>query len=111
MQTFLMCVVILVLLTPLLLFYGLPFIFAAWLFFTRTASRLDPRPRLVVACGVAALGIAPLFDDYWAPKSTYLLLWSGTPVNPWAALASFALTWLVLMLQARPLVRHRVQGA
>jgi len=111
MQTFLMAVLILVLLTPLLLFYGLPFIAAAVLFHRHSARWIGSRPRFVIACGIASLGIAPLFDPYWAPRSIYLLLWAGTPVDPWAAMLSFAITWLVVTLQARTVFRRRLARA
>ena len=107
MQTFLMAALIVVLLTPLLLFYGLPLIAVGVLFYRHTARWLRSGARFVIACGIASLGIAPLFDQYWAPKSVYLLLWSGTPVDPWAAMLSFAITWLIVTLQARTLFHKR----
>jgi hypothetical protein len=109
MQTFLMVVVILVLLTPLLLFYGLPFIIAAKLFHRHTALWLSERTRFIAACGIASLGIAPAFDDFWMPKSIYLYFWNGDPVNPGAAVLSFALTCAVVTLKARTLARKHSQ--
>ena len=106
MQTFLMVIVILVLMTPLLLFYGLPFIVAAKLFHSLTPLWLTERTRLGAACGIAALGIAPSFDAFWMPKSIYLELLAGNPVDPLAALLSLGLTWLVVTLQVH-LFAHR----
>jgi hypothetical protein len=102
-QTFLMYVVVIVLMTPLLLFYGIPFIVAARFFHRHTALWLGERTRFVLACGIASLGIAPAFDDFLMAKSIYLVWWNGGTVPAAAALVSFAITWLVVTLQARTL--------
>jgi hypothetical protein len=107
MQTFLMYVVIVVLMAPLMLFYGLPFIFAAKLFHAATPIWLTQRTRFVAACGIAALGIAPAFDEFLTPKSIYLVWLDGGSVPLPAVAASLALTWLVVMFQLRMLARHR----
>jgi hypothetical protein len=106
MQTFLMYVVVIVLMTPLLLFYGLPFIAVARLVHTCSALWLRERTRFVLACGIASLGIAPAFDDFLMPKSIYLVWLSGGSVPLFAALVSFAITWVVVMLQLHTLTRH-----
>jgi hypothetical protein len=104
-ETFLMYLVITVLMTPLLAFYGLPFIVAARLFHRATPLWLTERARLVAACGIASLGIAPAYDAYMAPKSIYLWLLAGDEVGLGAAALSFALTWLIVYLQVRMLAR------
>ena len=96
MQTFLMVVVILVLLAPLLLFYGLPFIIAAWLFHRHTTLWLSERMRFIAAV-----------DDFWMPRAIYLCWWNCDPVKPSAAVLSFALTWAVVLLTAHTLTRRR----
>jgi hypothetical protein len=110
LQTFLMGLVIVVLLTPLLLFYGLPFIAAAKALHAATRRRLTESRRLVLASGIAALGIAPAFDDFLMPKSIYLVLLDGEPVAPAAAFLSFTLTWLVVGVQLRTLAHHTRRG-
>jgi hypothetical protein len=106
MQTFLMYVVITVLLSPLLVFYGLPFVIAAWLFHRWTPLWLGARSRFMGACAIAALGIAPAYDDFLMPKAIYLRLMDGDDVALGACALAFALTWLIVMAQVR-LIRHR----
>lgn len=107
MQTFLMVLLIVVLMSPLLLFQGLPFIAAGLLVHRATVLWLGARTRLVLACGIAALGIAPAFDTFWQPRPVYLRCLDGDLVNPWAALLSFAVTWAVVLLKAAAVARRR----
>jgi len=107
MQTILMVLVIVVLMAPLLLVYAIPFIVPAIVFHSYTALWLGERTRLVLASGIASLGIAPAFDQFWAPKSMYLRLLEGDPVDPMAALASFAVTWVIVALAAAQFARLR----
>jgi hypothetical protein len=111
MQTFLMVTVVLVLLAPVLLFQGLPFIAAAGLLFWHAPAPLDGRARVPLACAIAAVGIAPAFDDFWQPRSAWLRVLDGEPVGPWALLASLVMTWAALygcasLLAARRGRRH-----
>ena len=107
MQTFLMYVVIVVLLTPLLLFHGIPFIVAAWLFYKRSAPSLSERTRFVLACGIASLGIAPAFDEHLMPKAIWLVLVGGGSVWPLTAILSFAITWTLVATQLRTVMHLR----
>jgi len=107
MQTFLKVVTIVVLMAPLLAIYGVPFIVSAKLFHSYTVLWLRDRTRLVFACGIASLGVAPAFDAFWAPKSIYLRLFDGDPVNPGSAALSIAVTWIVLTLTVGAIVRMR----
>ena len=94
---------------PLLVAYGIPFIAAALLFHRMTAKALAPRVRLAAACAVAALGIAPAYDAYRAPKPIYTWLVDGRAIAPGFAIASFALTWLAVYAAARTFERLRAR--
>jgi hypothetical protein len=109
MQTLLMVAVILVLMAPLMLAYGIPFVVAALVLHNRLPEAMSRRTRTLLACGVAALGIAPVFDQFWAPKSIYLRLWEGDAVSPSGAVLSLALTWLVIGLAVTALARIRAR--
>jgi len=69
MQTFLMVLVIVVLMAPLLLVYGIPFIVPAIVLHAYTALWLSERTRLVLACGIASLGIAPGSTSSGLPRA------------------------------------------
>lgn len=105
MQTFFMYVVITVLMSPVLAFCGIPFIAAAALFSRLMRARLAARTRLITAAAFAALGVAPVFDEFLMPRPVYLVLWAGDAMSLRPALASFAITWtliaLVLFIKAR----------
>ncbi|AOJ07253.1 hypothetical protein WS62_06280 [Burkholderia sp. ABCPW 14] len=113
MQTFLMYLLITVLMAPLLLVYGLPFIVGARLFSRLARAHLGARVRYAVACGIAALGIAPSYDAYRAPLPIYAHRLEGADVSTGFMLASFAVTWIVVMIAARLCTRRRqvTQGA
>ncbi len=106
MQTFLMYLVITVLLSPLLVFYGMPFVIAARLFHRWTSLWLGARSRFMGACAIAALGIAPAYDDFLMPKAIYLRLMDGDGVDIVASLLSFAVTWLIVLAQVRLIARR-----
>ena len=107
MQEFLIHLVILVLMSAVLLFWAIPFIAAAVLFFRRTAALLGLQARLGIACAIAALGIAPHFDAYRQPLPIWLRWSNGDEVSLGYALVSVVVTWAVLYGQVRLLRRHR----
>ncbi len=111
LQTIVIHALIVILLAPLLLCYGLPFIGAAVLFHRYTTAWLGERMRFTVACGIAALGIAPSFDMYRGPTAIWLRWWNGETVGALAALLSFALTWLIVQLQLKTLAHRRHAAA
>ncbi|AIP65077.1 hypothetical protein [Burkholderia thailandensis] len=108
MQTFLLYLLITVLMAPLLIVYGLPFIIAARGFARIARARIGDRPRHAIACAIAAAGIAPSYDAYRAPLPIYARrLIDGVSVDTGFMLASFGVTWIVVMLVARLCVRRR----
>ena len=111
MQEFLIHLVITVLMSAVLLFWAIPFIAAAVFFHRRSAPRLGPQARLLMACGIAALGIAPHFDAYRQPLTIWLRWWHGDEVSIGYALLSFIVTWAVVYGQMRLLHRHRALKA
>lgn len=111
MQEFLIHLVITVLMSAVLLFCAIPFIAAAVLFFRRSASLIGPQVRLLAACGIAALGIAPHFDAYRQPLPIWLRAWNGDDISLGYALVSFVVTWVVVYGPMRLLHRHRAAAA
>lgn len=107
MQEFLIHLVIVVLMAGVLMFWAIPFIAVAIVVFRETAARLGEPTRLLLACAIAAAGIAPHFDLYRQPHPIWLRWWSGEEVSVGYALASFAVTWAVVYGQVRLLRRHR----
>lgn len=107
MQEFLIHLVIVVLMAGVLLFWAIPFVAVAVLFFRRSAPWLGEGARLAVACGIAAAGIAPHFDLYRQPHPIWLRWWSGDEVSAGYALLSFLVTFAVVYGQMRLLRRHR----
>lgn len=107
MQEFLIYLVITVLMAGVLLFWAIPFIAVAIVFFRTSASWLGENTRMLLACGIAAAGIAPHFDAYRQPHPIWLRWWNGDEVSAGYALASFVITWLVVYGQMRLLRRHR----
>lgn len=107
MQEFLIHLVIVVLMAGVLLFWAVPFIAAAVLFFRKSAAWLGENTRLVIACGIAAAGIAPHFDAYRQPHPIWLRGWDGDEVSAGYALVSLLVTWAVVYGQMRLLRRHR----
>lgn len=108
-QNFLVYAVITILMTPLLLVYGLPFIAAATLFNRLTRHRLTDSRRFIAACGIAAAGIAPAYDIYRAPLPVYVWLMDGRNPGLPAMAVSFVVTWALIALQLRQLARLRAR--
>jgi hypothetical protein len=104
LQSFFIYAVITILMTPLLVVYGIPFILAARLFNHVARTRLKDSTRFISACGIAALGIAPAYDIYRAPLPIYTWLLDGRSVGAGFMLASFLLTWLVVVVQTKHLL-------
>ena len=102
-QTFLMFATITVIMAPLLLAYGLPFIGAALLFHRSAPGTLAPGARLAIAAAIAALGIAPAYDAYHSPSPIYVWIAKGHAIPGVASFASFIVTWLAVCLVARSL--------
>lgn len=107
LQTFLVYLVITVLMAPLLVVYGLPFIAVAKLFDHFAQLWFKDSTRFVLSCGIASLGIAPAYNEYRAPLPMYVHLLQGDSVGTGFALASFFLTWIVVILQVRQLMHLR----
>jgi hypothetical protein len=95
-QNFLVYAVITILMAPLLLVYGLPFIAAATLFHRLTRHRLADGRSFIAACGIAAAGIAPAYDMYRAPLPIYVWLMDGRSPGLLAMVVSFGVTWALI---------------
>ena len=108
MQTFIMYVVITILMSAVLIGFGAPFIAVAMLVYRATANRLSAATRLGLACGIAALGVAPSFDAYGGPLPIYVRLLRGEPVTFAAAALAFIVTWIVFTILARLFTRRRL---
>ena len=106
-QEFLIYLVITVLMSPLLIVMGLPFIIGAGVFQRYGARFISAGPRFALACGIATLGIAPAYDMHRMPTPIYTWLMAGDPVSMPHMLVSFAITWLVLFLQTHKLAGKR----
>jgi hypothetical protein len=111
MQEFLIHLVIVVLMSGVLLFWAIPFIALAVVFFRKSARWLGEGARLAIACGIAAAGIAPHFDMYRQPHPIWLRWWDGVDVSIGYALVSFVVTWAVVYGQMRLLRRHHATPA
>jgi hypothetical protein len=112
LQSFLNHAVIVVLMLPVMLVLAWPFLIAAVLLYRFGRRWLaDDGQRLLPACGVAALGIAPAFDAYRFPRPIHLTLWDGDSVGWGAAIVSFLLTWFLAWLQLRMLTHRRRAAA
>ena len=109
LQTFFIYAVITILMAPLLVVYGLPFILAAKAFDHFAQLWISDSRRFVLSCGIAALGIAPAYDIYRAPLPIYTWLMEGQAVSIGFMVASFLVTWLVITLQARQ-IAHLLGG-
>lgn len=107
LQNFLVYAVITVLMAPLLLVYGIPFILLARVFNHFAQLWLPDRSRFVLSCGIASLGIAPAYDVYRAPLPIYTHLLQGDNVGVGFMLASFLVTWVLVVLQTRQLMHLR----
>lgn len=106
-QEFLIYLVITVLMSPLLIVMGLPFIIGAGVFQRYGARFISAGPRFALACGIATLGIAPAYDMHRMPTPIYTWLLAGDQVSMPHMLVSFAITWLVLFLQTHKLAGKR----
>jgi hypothetical protein len=103
-QTFFLYAVITILMTPLLLVYGIPFILLARVFNQHAKPLLKDSTRFYAACGIAALGIAPAYDRYRAPLPIYTWLVEGNSPGLGYMVLSFLVTWLVVVVQTRHLM-------
>lgn len=106
LQAFTIYFVITVLMHGLLLFYGIPFIIAARFFHRWTVLWLNDRTRFALACGIAAVGIAPAYDFHRMPTPIYTWWLQGQSVSGLYLLTSVALTWLIVWFKAGKLARH-----
>ena len=106
-QEFLIYLVITLLMSPLLIVLGLPFIILAKIVHRVSAHWMSAGPRFVLACGIAALGIAPAYDMHRMPTPIYTWLLAGDPVSMPHMLVSFTITWLVILLQIHKLAWAR----
>ncbi len=107
MQTAILYIVITVLMSGVLVGFGLPFLAVAWAVFRFARGVLADGTRLALAAAIAAIGIAPAYDAYKGPLPIWVRLLRGEPVTPVSAVAAIVVTWLVLMALARLVVRRR----
>ncbi len=106
LQNFFIHAVIIILMAPLLVFYGLPFVFVAKVFNHYGKLWYSDKARFILACGIASIGIAPAFDRYRAPMPIYYTwLTEGTTVSLGYMVVSFLVTWVVVMEQTKTLSR------
>lgn len=108
MQNLIMYVVITILMSAVLIGFGAPFIAMAMLVYSAAATRLSGAIRFGVACGIAALGVAPSYDAYGGPLPIYVRLLRGEPVTFAAAASALIVTWVVFMILARIFTRRRL---
>ena len=111
MQIAIQYAVVTLLMSGVLIGFGLPFILVAWAVFRWTAGRITGRARPALASAIAALGVAPSYDPYGGPLPVTVRLMRGEPVTLLAALVSFAVTWLVLMAFASLVSRRKPSHA
>lgn len=107
LQTFFIYALVTILMAPLLVVYGLPFVALAKVFDHFAQLWFKDSTRFVLSCGIASLGIAPAYDEYRAPLPVYVHWLQGDSVGLGFALASFVVTWLVVVLQVRQLMHLR----
>ena len=106
LQNFLVYAIITLLMAPLLLVYGIPFIVAAGLFNHITRQGLSDSRRLLIFCVIATLGMAPAYDMYRAPLPIYTWILDGHAPGLGFILASFLVTWVVVLAQSRLWLRR-----
>ena len=111
MQSALLYFVITLLMSGVVVAFGLPFLVAAWVFARWTRGALADGTRLALAAAIAAIGIAPNYDAYRGPLPIYMRLVRGEPVTLVAAIVSLVATWLVLYAVARLIARRRPAAA
>jgi len=111
LQTFFIYAVITILMAPLLLVYGIPFIVAAKVFDHFAQLWMKDSTRFIASCGIASLGIAPAYDMYRAPLPIYTHLLGGDSVGAGFMLVSFLVTWLIVVVQAKQIAHllHRIR--
>jgi hypothetical protein len=109
LQTFFIYAVITLLMAPLLVVYGIPFIVAAKVFDHFAQLWMKDSTRFIASCGIASLGIAPAYDMYRAPLPIYTHLLGGDSVSLGFMLASFLVTWLIVVVQVKQITHllHR----
>ena len=111
LQTFFIYAVITILMAPLLVVYGIPFIVAAKVFDHFAQLWLKDSTRFAVTCGIASLGIAPAYDLYRAPLPIYTHLLGGDSVGAGFMLASFLITWLSVVVQVKQIAHLLHRGS
>lgn len=109
LQNFFIYSLITILMSPLLVVYGIPFILMAKGFDHFARRRLKDSTRLVLSCGIASLGMAPAYDMYRAPLPIYTWLWDGRSPGFGFMLFSFLMTWLVVIVLVRQLQRFSLR--
>jgi hypothetical protein len=109
LQTFFVYAVITILMAPLLVVYGIPFIALAKVFDHFAQLWLKDSTRFVASCGIASLGMAPAYDVYRAPLPIYTHVLGGDSVGVGFMLASFLVTWLIVVVQVKQITHllHR----
>ncbi|TXH87009.1 MAG: hypothetical protein E6Q78_15800 [Rhodoferax sp.] len=113
LQLFFVYAVITILMAPLLVVYGLPFIAIARVFDHFAQLWFKDSTRFVLSCGIASLGIAPMYDEYRSPLPMYVHWLQGDSVGLGLGfvLASFVVTWIVVVLQVRQIQHLRGRHA
>lgn len=101
LPSFFVYAVITILMAPLLVVYGIPFIALAKVFDHFAQLWLKDSTRFIASCGIASLGIAPAYDMYRAPLPIYTHLMGGDSVGTGFMLASFLVTWLIVVVQVK----------
>jgi len=111
MQTAILYIVVTLLMSGVLVGFGLPFLAAAWAVFRLARGALADGTRLALAAAIAAIGIAPAYDAYRGPLPIWIRLLRGEPVTPIPALVALVVTWLALMALGRLVMRRRAAHA
>jgi hypothetical protein len=118
MHDALLCIVITLLMSSVMVAFGLPFLALAWAFARLAYGALSDGTRLAIAAAIAAIaaaiaaiGIAPDYDAYRGPLPIYMRLVRGVPVGLVAAVVSLAITWMLLFAVARVIARRRAAAA
>ncbi len=111
MQTAIMYIVITALMAPVLLGFAVPFLAAAFIAYRAARTSLSYDKRVALASAIAALGIAPSYDDYGGPLPIFVRLVRGETVAPAAAIVSVAATLAVVLVLARRMSRQRAVTA
>lgn len=107
MQTAILYVVITLLMSGVIVAFGLPFIALGLAFAHWTRGLIAEGTRIALSAAIAAIGIAPNYDAYRGPLPIWARLMRGESVTLVGALASIAVTWIALFLIARFVSRRR----